>query len=332
VTDAREQAGKPFPRRSKTVEALEEQAANWLLRRHFLHWSDRDQKELDAWLAESSSNRVTYWRLNAALSRTDRLKALRRPMRTGAGEAGKKSWPKRARVVAAVALIAVGAAGSFHYWAQSKEKVISTALGGRKVVTLADGSSIELNTSSIIRIHQDNDRRAITLVKGEAFFDVRHDADHPFTVDAAGQRITDLGTKFVVRNLKDRVEVALLEGRAHLASLNDTSSSRQADLLPGDVATATNRSLSVIKASSETIAEKLSWRSGLLVFHNTALGEVARQFNRYNSSRLIIEGAAADLQVDGTFPADDPQTFTKIAGDILHLKVQRRGGDIVLSR
>src|SRR6185437_16694465 len=119
--------------------------------------------------------------------------------------------------------------------------------GEHKVVTLADGSSIELNTSSTILIHQD--RRAITLVKGEAFFDVRHDADHPFTVDAASQRITDLGTKFVVRNLSDRVEVALLEGRAHLAPVTGASGARQADLSPGDVATATDRSLSVIKAS-----------------------------------------------------------------------------------
>jgi transmembrane sensor len=331
VTDAPAQSDELRPRRSARIEALEEQAAEWLLRRHFSNWSGADQKELDAWLAASPSNRVTYWRLNAALTRTDRLKALRQPMRQ-APSGIQNPWPKRARAVAAVALIAVGAAGGFHYLTQSKDRVISTVIGEHKLVTLADGSSIELNTSSTVRIRQDRDRRAVTLVKGEAFFDVHHDAQHPFTVDAAGQRITDLGTKFVVRDLNDRVEVALLEGRAHVAPLGDTSKSRQADLLPGDIATATKRSLSIIKASSQTIAEKLSWRSGLLVFHNTALREVARQFNRYNNGKLIIEGAAADLQVDGTFPADDPQTFTKIAGDLLHLRVERRGNDIVLSR
>jgi transmembrane sensor len=331
VTDAREQTGGARPSRSVTVEALEEQAANWLLRRNFFDWSEDDQKELDAWLEASSSNRVTYWRLNAALSRADRLKALHQPMRKPAS-ASKQTFPKLARSIAALALIAVAATGSFLYLSKGKDETISTALGGHKVVTLADGSRIELNTSSTVRVHIDGDHRAITLVKGEAFFDVRHDAEHPFTVDAAGQRITDLGTKFVVRNLSDRVEVALLEGRAHLAPLGDTSKSRQADLMPGDVATATNHLLSVINTSSETIAEKLSWRSGLLVFHNTALGEVARQFNRYNRAKLVIEGAAADLQVDGTFSADDPQTFTKIAGDILHLRVARRGEDIVLSR
>lgn len=331
MTDAREQTGTARPRRSVSVEALEEQAATWLLRRNFFDWSENDQKELDAWLEASPSNRVTYWRLNAALSRTDRLKALHQPMRR-LPSGSNQAFPKLARSIAAVALIAVAATGSFLYLSKGKDETISTALGGHKVVTLADGSRIELNTSSTVRIHIDGKRRAITLVKGEAFFDVRHDAEHPFTVDAAGQRITDLGTKFVVRNLSDRVEVTLVEGRAHLAPLDDTSKSRQADLVPGDIATATNRSLSVMNTSSETTAEKLSWRSGLLVFHNTALGEVARQFNRYNRGKLVIEGVAADLRVDGTFPADDPQTFTKIAGDILHLRVQRRGEDIVLSR
>lgn len=331
MIDAHGQTGGARPHRSVTVEALEEQAATWLLRRNFFDWSKDDQKELDAWLEASPSNRVTYWRLNAALSRTDRLKALHQPTRRFPS-GSKQAFPKLARSIAAVAFIAVATTGSFLYLSKGKDETISTPLGGHKVVTLADGSRIELNTSSTVRVHITGDRRAITLVKGEAFFDVRHDAEHPFTVDAAGQRITDLGTKFVVRNLSDRVEIALLEGRAHLAPLDDTSKSRQVDLVPGDVAMATNRSLSIIKASSETIAEKLSWRSGLLVFHNTTLGEVARQFNRYNSGKLIIEGTAADLQVDGTFPANDPQTFTNIAGDILHLRVQRRGEDIVLSR
>ncbi len=331
MTGAREQAGAPRPRRRVSVEALEEQAATWLSSRNFFDWSDDDQKELDAWLEASPSNRVTYWRLNAALSRTERLKALRQPMRKLAS-GSKQTRPKLARSIAAVALIAMAATGSFLYLSKGKDETISTAIGGHKVVTLADGSRIELNTSSTVRIHIDRNHRAVTLVEGEAFFDVWHDADHPFTVDVAGQRITDLGTKFVVRDLNDRVEVALLEGRAHLAPVSNSSNAREADLLPGDIATATGRSLSIVKVPSETIATKLSWRSDVLVFHNTALGEVARQFNRYNQGKLVVEGSAANLQVDGTFPTSDPQTFTKIAADILHLRVERRGDNIVLSR
>lgn len=331
MSDPREQQPTPRPHRAVSVEDVEEQAAEWLLRRDFFDWSADDQNALDAWLAASVSNRVTFWRLNAALSRTERLAALRKPMRkTQAGRS--TSWPKHARSIAAVATIAVAVTGGYLLTPRSKDETISTALGGHKIVSLADGSRIELNTSSAVRVRIDADRRAVTLIRGEAYFDVRHDAAHPFTVDAQGQRITDLGTKFVVRNLTDRVEVALLEGAAHLAPLKDASPARQTNLKPGDIATATPRGLSVIRAPADTIAAQLGWRSGTLIFRNTALAEVAAQFNRYNQDKLVVESSASGLRVDGTFPANDPETFTRIAGDILHLTVKKRGDDIVLSR
>ena len=49
-------------------------------------------------------------------------------------------------------------------------------------------------------------------------------------------------------------------------------------------------------------------------------------------TKLIIEGAAAQLEIDGTFSADDPGTFTQIASDILHLRVEERHGNTVLTR
>lgn len=331
MSDPREYQPTPRPHRAVSVEDVEEQAAEWLLRRDFFDWSEGDQKALDAWLAASVSNRVTFWRLNAALSRTERLVALRKPMRKMRGGCAA-SLPKHARSIAASAVIAVAVASGYLFMPQSRDETVSTALGGHKIVSLADGSRIELNTSSAVRIRIDANHRAVTLIRGEAYFDVRHDAAHPFTVDVQGQRITDLGTKFVVRNLTDRVEVALLEGAAHLAPLQGNSPARQTNLKPGDIATANARGLSVIRAPQDTIAAQLGWRSGTLIFRNTALAEVAEQFNRYNQNKLIIEGSASGLRVDGTFPANDPQTFTRIAGDILHLTVKKRGDDIVLSR
>jgi transmembrane sensor len=310
---------------------VEDQAAEWLLRRDFFDWSEEDRKALDAWLAASVSNRVAFWRLNAALSRTERLAALRKPMRKTQASL-HTPWPRHARSIAAVAAVAIAVTGSYLLTPRSKDETISTALGGHKIVSLADGSRIELNTSSAVRVRIDAERRAVTLIRGEAYFDIRHDAAHPFTVDAQGQRITDLGTKFVVRNLKDRVEVALLEGAAHLAPMKDGSPARGTDLKPGDIATATARGVSVIRAPEDAIAAQLGRRNGTLIFRNTALAEVADQFNRYNQGKLIVEGPASGLRVDGTFPANDPQTFTRIAGDILHLTVKKRGDDIVLSR
>ena len=58
------------------ARAVEARAANWLQRRQFWDWSDSDQAALDQWLAESEVHLVTYLRLEAAWSRTERLVAL----------------------------------------------------------------------------------------------------------------------------------------------------------------------------------------------------------------------------------------------------------------
>ncbi len=326
-------AGEPLKavpaKRSVPVEALEEEAASWLLRRHFFDWTAEDQSALDAWLDESPSNRVAYWRLNAALSRTERLAALHPSMHEAEPER-KNFRSTLVRAVAVFAVVAVAAATGLSYSAKGEVQTISTAVGGHKLVKLSDGSRIELNTDTVIRIK--NWQRTVVLAKGEAFFEIKHDALHPFTVDVAGQRITDLGTKFVVRRKQDGVDVALLQGSARLESQRGGAQSRVAVLTPGDFATATAHSFSVEKVPENMLRDELSWRRGVLVFHNTTLGAAAREFNRYNRTRLVVEGAASQLEIDGTFSANDPETFTQIASDILHLRVEERHGNTVLTR
>ena len=264
-----EHSKAPRKARAISVEALEEEAASWLLRRSFFDWSDEDQQKLDAWLDESASHRVVYWRLNAALSRTERLAALRTTSRQPSPEKGRfRSGLIRAAAVFAFIVAGVVTSGVF-YASRSGAETISTAIGGHKLVRLSDGSRIELNTNTIIRIARRG--RAIELAQGEAYFEIRHDAARPFTVDVSGQRITDLGTKFLIRRSDDKVQVSLLEGRAQLAPQHAGPRVREAVLMPGDFATATAHTLSVEKISLQTLKNELGWRRGVLIFRNTTL-------------------------------------------------------------
>jgi len=316
-------------KRNIPLDALEEEAASWVLRRQFFDWTSEDQSKLEAWLGESPSNRVAYWRLNAALSRTERLSALR-PFKSDVEPKGRNFRSTLMRAVAAFAFIAVAATAAMFYGQKGEEQTISTAVGGHKLVKLSDGSRIEMNTDTVIRIARW--QRSVTLVRGEAFFEVRHDPIHPFTVDAAGQRITDIGTKFDVRRDGAEVEVGLLEGSAKFESRRGGASAREAELTPGDLASASAHSFSVQKVEPQILKDELGWRRGVLIFHNTTLADAASEFNRYNRIKLIVEGAAGKLQIDGTFSATDPETFTQIASDILHLRVEDRHGTTVLAR
>jgi len=142
-----------------------------------------------------------------------------------------------------------------------------------------------------------------------------------------------LGTKFLVKEDEDRLEVSLVEGRARFESVDASIQARSALLVPGDVVIATATSISLTKQAPERSLSELAWRHGVLVFHHTTLADAADEFNRYNERKLIVgDSAAARLQIDGTFPTNDLNAFTDIAGDILHLRVEKRKDETVISR
>jgi transmembrane sensor len=168
------------------------------------------------------------------------------------------------------------------------------------------------------------------LDKGESYFQITHDAQHPFVVTAGDHRITDLGTKFLVRANSDRLDVTLVEGRARVDS---DDSPRSVDLEPGDEVIATADKLITIRKTTQQVSDQLGWRRGVIVFKHTTLADAAAEFNRYNPNRIVLgSGAVAALKIDGTFPSDDPDAFAEITQDILHLRVERRGTDIVLTK
>jgi transmembrane sensor len=245
--------------------------------------------------------------------------------------------PRAAKAVAAVACLAVFALAARSALAP-EQKTYASAVGERKILTLSDGSRIELNTDTVLRVAQNADGRKVWLDRGEAYFEIKHDAAHPFVVMAGHHRVTDLGTKFVIREAGARVDVALLEGRARIdtpasgGAGDGEDKTRFAILTPGDVAVATNTSLSVRKTATRRIENDLAWRTGLLVFNNTTLAEAASAFNRYNRTRLVIENPqTAALTIDGTFHTGNLAAFVDVARHVLKLTVKRKPGEIVIS-
>ena len=314
------------------VAPVEVAASCWLERRHFSAWGGEERAAFDAWLAQSLSHEVAYLRLEAAWSRTERLAALRMPAPESASE------PKHRRraifsgvaLAAFVGIVLVGA--STWFLLPQKQNVYATGLGGRQTVRLADGSQIELNTDTVLRTIIDAHGRTVTLEKGEAYFKVRHDATRPFVVMAAGNRITDLGTSFLIRNDPTRLEVALIEGRASFEPLNKVSH-QPTMLASGDVVVATPDSISLTKKSQRNLASDLGWRRGVLIFDYTTLADAATEFNRYNRQKIILADASLGRHtVVGTFPATNVKLFGRVVQVILGLRVEEHKDEIVISR
>jgi len=312
-------------------ESIRASAAEWLIKRRDCEtWNADDEAALNAWLDQSPAHSIAFWRLEDVWSKADRLSALRRPMRETPVARARSAMP---RFLVAAALVAMVVAGAGTYAVIPHSQAYETPLGGREILTLRDGSQIELNTSTSLRISDRADRREIWLDRGEAYFDVRHDPRRPFVVIAGNHRVIDLGTKFVMRRDPERLEVAVVEGDVRLNRDGADQRGASAVLRAGEIATATASTLSVTTRSNAVLSEELGWRRGVLIFRHTTLAEAVAQFNRYNQHKLsIADAATARLRLGGTFPTANVEGFADAAKEILGLRVTRHEDETIISR
>lgn len=311
------------------IEAI---AAQWLERRDGEGWSDAQSAEFEAWLGQSHAHRAAYWRLKAAWSQAERLVALKSasPERSAPATPRSRMRPLMFRAAAAFALVAMVGIAAKIYFAEPAPRLYTTAVGERKTLTLGDGSQIELNTDTRLRIASGNTRK-VWLDRGEAFFQIKHDEAHPFFVIAGEHRVVDLGTKFLIRQDSARTEVALMEGSARFEST--IARTKPAILEPGDIAYATADTVSVTKAPEHTLANALGWRHGVIIFDRTTLAEAVSEMNRYNVKQIVIlDPAVARLTIHGRFPSNDTNAIVNVAQDIFGLRVEKRGKEILISR
>lgn len=308
---------------------IEAEASAWLARRDSEQWSLADQAALDAWLEHSTAHRVAFLRLEAALSRVDRLRAL--PSDSPATI--EKPWFVRAPVWLAAAAAAVVLSIGVTTWRAEPRNLYETEIGGREMIPLADGSRIELNTDSRVRVAYNAEERQVVLDRGEAYFEVEHDEDHPFVVVVGDQRIVDLGTKFSVRRIGDEVSVIVTEGRVRIEQAGRASQTLAAvDVVEGGVARVAHDEALVTQASAETLDAALSWRDGYLVFRDATLGEAAADFNRYNRTQLVIaDPELAAVPIGGRFRSDNLEGFVRLIEQGFGVRADRREAEIVLT-
>jgi transmembrane sensor len=316
---------------STNAEEVQATAGAWIARRDHSDWSTKDQRDLDAWLASSPAHMVAFLRLSDIWQRANRLRALGQPARGGMAFL----HPRRVRAFVtkfsmAFAIMALAVAGALIYSViMPREMTYTTPIGGHRLIVLADGSRIELNTDTVLRIRDSGTRQIASLDRGEAYFQITHNPARNFVVLAGEHRVIDLGTKFLVRSEPNRLEVALIEGRVRF----DGRAARSILLKSGDVVVVSGKSIATTRKQSQALASELGWRRGVLVFRHTTLADAAAEFNRYNREKLVVvDNATARLTMDGTFPANNTQAFIRLAQEVFGLRVVNGENEIVISR
>ncbi len=230
--------------------------------------------------------------------------------------AGHSWFGKHLRVAVAAAVAILIVAGLV---VLSRPAEYATGIGERRTVTLADGTNVELDADSRIRVQFSAGERRVTLMDGQAFFRVAKNAARPFVVMGRGTRIRDVGTQFDVDQTAARTIVTVVEGRVSVSYLYRSPAEPPA--VPISVhALEVGAGEEVIVAphlipqlEPANLSTATAWMRNELIFDSTPLPEVAMEFNRLNSRQLVIEGPGLEnFHVSGVFPALDPTSLPRL--------------------
>jgi transmembrane sensor len=251
------------------------------------------------------------------------------------------SPPRRARwmVVAAAATVLVAAAGmgwfAMNHWLAEPPR-IRTAIGEQRSVVLADGSIVQVNTDSDLKLEISPTERRIRLDRGEARFTVAHDSARPFVVITPQATVRALGTVFNVQIAPQGTDVAVLEGHVEVISQvavtpavqpaspatigeapttpdSTTRSSGSAEpeqptttvLSAGEQAAITPAG-EILPNVGPPLERVRGWTERRLVFREETLATLVSEVNRYHERQIRIgDPAIADLRISGTFAAHD---------------------------
>lgn len=206
-------------------------------------------------------------------------------------------------------------------------QVVATALGEQRTVKLADGTTLRLNTQSVVEVRMTRHRREVRLRTGEAAFDVAQDASRPFVVAAGDGTVTALGTQFEVRNMVDAVAVTLMEGRVQIARI---SHGEVESLRPGQQASYSENADGIVTRNVD-VAALTSWMTGRLEFRGTPLKDIVAEANRYSAKKIRIgDPSIGGLAVSGTFRTGDTDHIVTAFEAALPVRAEDSGVEVVL--
>lgn len=201
-----------------------------------------------------------------------------------------------------------------------QSRVAETQIGEQRPISLNDGSVIHLNTNSQVEISFSNLQRKITLVRGEAHFDVAHDPSRPFVVVAGDNTVTAVGTAFNVELLnQEHFELLVTEGKVLVKEGALKSNSPGELLAPSHPMNAEGMlvksgekvffdgSNSPLKTLSlDQVQRDLAWQQGMVVFQGEPLEEALFEVSRYTSIQFEVNDAdLKQTRVAGYFKAGD---------------------------
>ncbi|MCW5799634.1 MAG: hypothetical protein LZF60_420055 [Nitrospira sp.] len=285
-------------------------AVRWLLALRRPGLTQRDREAFEQWLHADSTHARAFERCRLDWEGLEPLSAVYGPQsdlkKASSVPRFRTRWGWVQAIGLAAALAAVVTMGVFvmNRFRPTFDTTASTQVAEQTTLTMTDGSRIDLNGRSKIRVQYYRGRRLAYLEEGEALFDVAKDADRPFIVDVGIGTVRVVGTAFQVTRQPDRLAVMVSRGEVRVEQTG--APAKAVSLVAGQGVSVTAAGLEPIHpVAADNIG---TWRKHVLVFDRAPLRDVVTALQRQYHGTIRIDAAAADLPLTAVIQFSDIDT------------------------
>jgi transmembrane sensor len=313
--------------------------------------SAAERQELDQWIAASPSRSSFLDEMalllgpltasvNAPVSSTDadwkslRLAIASQQAPPAAVRKPALGWPRIAVAAAVALLVAFGAFWMLQGGPQPADSPLTfaTKAGEQHTVTLADGSTVQLNGGSKLTLAAGfgKENRQLSL-EGEAYFEVQKDPARPFEVSTGGVKTTVLGTKFNLRAYQPdaSVRLSVVEGKVNFASIQSGAGQIFVANESGDF----DAKRGTVQKIAVLPADAAAWRDGALVFVDEPLVEAVSRINQFYDIDLRLGSGLQDARLTTRFDAQqDEAAMLDVLATTYQARVRREGKTVWLEK
>ena len=269
---------------------MNQERLNYLFEQHRLkRLSPQEEAELDAWYEELDDPSFVPIYEEGSPEATAYVAGHTKQIM--ARIARRKRGRLRSLWMKIAAILIVGLIVGYLVWPEGQGKrdeetaAVTEPASYNRYLTLPDSSTVILGEGSSLQLAEGFSKanRVLTLT-GEAYFDVKHNANLPFVIQTGKVKTTVLGTAFNIKQIGDSVAVTVARGKVQVARDNKVL----AVLEPGQQIATSNRS-AIAELKAAELEAVTAWMHEDLHFSNTILGDVVAQLRQRYGADIVLK-------------------------------------------
>lgn len=293
-------------------DSLDEQAAHWFARNRNAP-SRESREQFHIWHATPAHARAyqafeSLWADLGELEQVSKPAVL--PARTPERRRAGFALATAAAILCAVFALNVGAPAPLY------QQNVATLAQGTKTILLPDGSTLNVNINTRLRIAFSAHQRDIYLDQGQLYIEVAPNKEHPLVVHAGDARVKVVGTGFDVRRSPRQLEVSVAHGEVAFVP-----NARTSTLLGAQQRATYTYANETLQENTLNTNEIANWRTGHLAFRNRELASLIEELDLYRPGVIeLANGPLAHYKVSGNLDVSDPLALVKALPALIPVK------------